>query len=152
MIGTADGTRLGLASKRAPCPAAWACCLLLLLAAGCRKGDAGAPAKRTTPQAAATPVPPPPRGKHIALMYSSNLLADYEQCGCPVHPMGGVARRATQIDRARAEADAVLVLDAGDLFLPLPARMAGKPAPLAEEIERVRGNLVRRQPSSASVS
>src|SRR5262249_47923912 len=51
-----------------------------------------------------------------------------------VHPMGGLARRATQIDRARAEADAVLVVDAGDLFW--PSRVdPGKP-PAAGELER----------------
>ena len=49
------------------------------------------------------PVPPPPRGKLITLLYSSNLGGDYEQCGCPVHPLGGVARRATVIDRAARE-------------------------------------------------
>lgn len=90
---------------------------------------AGAPAHATT-------APAPPRGKLIALLYSSNLGGDYEQCGCPVHPLGGVARRATVIDRARAEVDAALVLDAGDLFLPDPATIRDGKRPDAGEIER----------------
>ena len=79
------------------------------------------------PAANAAPVPPPPRGKQITLLYSSNLSGDYEQCGCPVHPMGGVGRRATVLDRARAEADATLVLDAGDLFMPQLAALGREP-------------------------
>jgi hypothetical protein len=82
----------------------------------------------------AAPVPPPPRGSHVALLYGSDLDGAYETCGCPVHPMGGIARRATQIDRARAEADAVLVVDAGNLFW--PSRVTpGKP-PDPGELER----------------
>jgi 2',3'-cyclic-nucleotide 2'-phosphodiesterase (5'-nucleotidase family) len=116
-------------------PAVLAC--VLIAAASCRRAPAGkrAPAA-PPPTAAAAPVPPPPRGKAITLLYSSNLSGDYEQCGCPVHPLGGVARRATVIDRARAETDAALVLDGGDLFLPRPgAYRDGKP-PNPGEIER----------------
>ena len=92
------------------------------------------------PAAPATPASPQ-RGKHIALLYSSNQLADYEPCGCPVHPLGGVARRATLIDRAAAEADAVVSVDAGNLFLPLPARVRGAPAGAPGEVER-RGRML----------
>ncbi|HEY7371792.1 MAG TPA: multiheme c-type cytochrome, partial [Polyangia bacterium] len=94
------------------------------------------PAPAPGAPAAAAPAPAPPRGTAIALLYSSNLGGDYEQCGCPVHPLGGVARRATVIDRARAEADAVLVLDAGDLFLPKPASLPDGKRPDPGEIER----------------
>ena len=55
--------------------------------------------------------------------------------------MGGVARRATQIDRARAEADAVLVLDAGNLFLPSRERAQRRPPLDPGEVER-RGRLL----------
>ena len=79
---------------------------------------------------------PAPRGKQITLLYSSNGDGDYEQCGCPVHPLGGVTRRATVIDRARADADAALVLDAGDLFLPRPRKRRGGKRPDSGEIER----------------
>jgi 2',3'-cyclic-nucleotide 2'-phosphodiesterase (5'-nucleotidase family) len=49
--------------------------------------------------------------------------------------MGGLARRATQVERARAESDATLVVDAGDLFLPAPAA-PGERAPDPSEAER----------------
>ena len=56
--------------------------------------------------------------------------------------MGGLARRATQIDRARAASDAALVLDAGDAFLPAPGP-AGVAPPSPSEVER-RARLVAR--------
>jgi len=86
--------------------------------------------------AAGAPGAEPPRGNQISLLYASNLGGDYEQCGCPVHPLGGVARRATVIDRARAAADATLVLDAGDLFLPRPESLPAGKRPDAGEVER----------------
>jgi hypothetical protein len=72
------------------------------------------------------------------VLYASDLLGAYETCGCPVHPMGGLARRATQVDRARADSDGALVLDAGDDLLPAPGRPAD-----AGELER-RARLVLR--------
>ena len=51
-----------------------------------------------------------------------------------MHPLGGVGRRATVLDRARADADAALVLDAGDLFLPQAASFGKPPDP--GEVER----------------
>jgi len=128
--------------------------LLCLLACGvatgsaCRRAGSAKPTADATPAvtAVSTTAPPrpaanPPRGKQITIAYASNLLAEYEQCGCPVHPLGGVARRATQIDRARSEADAVLVLDAGDLFLPAREGFPDGKAPDAGEVER-RGRLL----------
>ncbi len=137
-------------------PARRRAALLCLLACGvaatgaCRRGKsdkAGKPAADATPTAAATapaptpPAPTPPRGKQITIAYASNLLAEYEPCGCPVHPLGGIARRATQIDRARSEADAVLVLDAGDLFLPPREGFHDGKTPDPGEVER-RGRLL----------
>ncbi|HEY4392530.1 MAG TPA: hypothetical protein VGP64_00635 [Polyangia bacterium] len=58
------------------------------------------------------------RGREIALLYSSNLLGKFTPCHCAVLPLGGLGRRATVIARARAEADATVVVDAGDLFVP----------------------------------
>ena len=40
--------------------------------------DAGPPIRAA---AAAPPAPPPPRGKQITIVYSSNLLGEYEPCG-----------------------------------------------------------------------
>jgi 2',3'-cyclic-nucleotide 2'-phosphodiesterase (5'-nucleotidase family) len=103
--------------------------------AACRTRDRPPPPDggKAAAAAAATPAPPTPkpaplpvpRGKHIAVLYSTDVLAATEACGCPVHPMGGLARRATQVDRARGEADATLVLDAGDLLLPAAYRVMG---------------------------
>ena len=58
------------------------------------------------------------RGREIALLYSSNLQGKYAPCNCAVQPLGGLARRAAVTARARAEADATLIVDAGDLFRP----------------------------------
>ncbi|MBC8132624.1 MAG: hypothetical protein H7X95_06555 [Deltaproteobacteria bacterium] len=83
------------------------------------------------------------RGTAIALLYASNLQGEYEHCGCPSHPLGGLARRATVIDRARAENAGVLIVDAGDMLLPagFPGNDHNKTgnklkAPDASEIER----------------
>src|SRR5262245_25114753 len=116
-------------------------CFVVVAALGCRRRATDERAPGSAPPAAAPAVKPaaavpPPRGKQITLLYSSNLDGDYEQCGCPVHPLGGVARRATIIDRARSEADAALVLDAGDLFLPQRASFRDGKLPDAGEIER----------------
>jgi len=113
----------------------------LAAAPGCRRDPSHgrAPAAQPPPASGAlagTPAPPPQRGKQITLLYSSNGDGDYEQCGCPVHPLGGVARRATLIDRARAEGDAALVLDAGDLFLPQRGNFVAGKRPDAGEVER----------------
>jgi 2',3'-cyclic-nucleotide 2'-phosphodiesterase (5'-nucleotidase family) len=58
------------------------------------------------------------RGTELSLLYGANLQGEYENCGCPSHPLGGLARRATVVDRARGEADGVLVVDAGDMLVP----------------------------------
>jgi 2',3'-cyclic-nucleotide 2'-phosphodiesterase (5'-nucleotidase family) len=58
------------------------------------------------------------RGREIALLYTSNLQGKFTPCNCAVLPLGGLGRRATVIARARAEADATVVVDAGDLFEP----------------------------------
>jgi hypothetical protein len=78
----------------------------------------------------------PPRGKVIALVYTSNVLGEYERCGCPVHPLGGLARRAAEIDRIRSESDGLISVDAGDLFLPAEGAKTGAKAPAPSEIER----------------
>src|SRR5439155_15117236 len=110
--------RRGPGTQRSP--AAAAVTVGLLVAAGgaaCRHESA--PKPHSTPvsvpgsapdggagSAPTAVAPQPPRGKAVAVLYGSDLLAAYETCGCPVHPMGGLARRATQIDRARAASDA----------------------------------------------
>ena len=94
--------------------------LVLLAAAGCRQssppaGGAAPAADAGTVQGAAAPAPPPPRGRDLAILYSSNIQGHAVPCDC-VRPLGGLARRATVIGRARAQADGALIVDAGDLF------------------------------------
>ncbi len=76
------------------------------------------------------------RGTHIALLYASDLQGEYEHCGCPSHPLGGLVRRATIVDRARAEADGVLVVDAGDMLMPALFHSDKLRPPAAGEPER----------------
>ena len=109
---------VGLASKARARLASAALVVALL---GCRKQQAVSPTAETAlsglPAPDAAP-PAAPRGREIALLYSSNLQGKYAPCSCAVQPLGGLARRATVTARARAEADATLVVDAGDLFQP----------------------------------
>ncbi len=115
---------MSLASKAHPRLAA---AVLGLALFGCRKpvpvpSDAPRPAGAGAAFAAGADgggvEPAAPRGREIALLYASNLQGKYAPCNCAVLPLGGLARRATVIARARAEADAALVVDAGDLFAP----------------------------------
>ena len=88
-------------------------------AVGCRKEPAVSPTAGPAPRPSRAPRPRcPPRhaAGSTALLYSSNLQGKYAPCNCAVQPLGGLARRATVTARARAEADATLVVDAGDLF------------------------------------
>jgi 2',3'-cyclic-nucleotide 2'-phosphodiesterase (5'-nucleotidase family) len=108
---------VSLASKAHPRLAA---ALLGLALFGCRRA---APVPAAPPPVLAgtdggPAEPAAPRGREIALIYSSNLQGRYVPCNCAVLPLGGLARRATVIARARAEADATVVVDAGDLFAP----------------------------------
>ena len=98
------------------------------------KGLATGPGK--IPSAESLAEPTAAKGTHLALLYSSNLFAEYEHCGCPSHPLGGLSRRATLTDRARAEAHGVLSVDAGDLLMPAHFHDTKLVAPAASEIER----------------
>jgi 2',3'-cyclic-nucleotide 2'-phosphodiesterase (5'-nucleotidase family) len=86
---------------------------------GAKAADAGPPGSVT----AAAPIGegpevPPPRGRVVSLVYTSNVGGEYERCGCAVQPLGGLARRAAELRRIRQQSDAVVSVDAGDLFLP----------------------------------
>jgi len=122
-----------------------------LMATGCgkalppRPGPAGGSAGSTAATAEAggagdgIPETKADRGTFLALLYGANLQGEYENCGCPSHPLGGLARRATVIDRARGEADGVLVVDAGDMLLPeLFHADKLRPAPAGERERRAR--------------
>ncbi|QQS46086.1 MAG: hypothetical protein IPM66_19550 [Acidobacteriota bacterium] len=57
-------------------------------------------------------------GYGIVLFFSSTVHGNLEVCGCPIHPLGGVARRAGYVDafRRRSPDAAVLQVDAGYIF------------------------------------
>jgi 2',3'-cyclic-nucleotide 2'-phosphodiesterase (5'-nucleotidase family) len=104
---------------------------------GRRAVDAGAEAGRAFLVPAPRFAPPePPRGKQLTLLYASNVHGEYEHCGCPVHPLGGLGRRAAEVDKIRADSDGVISVDAGDLFLPPATPIAGWIPPAPAEVER----------------
>jgi 2',3'-cyclic-nucleotide 2'-phosphodiesterase (5'-nucleotidase family) len=78
----------------------------------------------------------PPRGRVVALVYSSNVNGEIERCACAVSPLGGLARRAAEMERIRREVDGVVSVDAGDLFLPWVEAPKGKKAVVEREVER----------------
>jgi hypothetical protein len=99
-----------------------------------RAGDAAVGAVAAAPEGEPAE---PPRGRALALVYTSNVDGEYEHCGCPVHPLGGLGRRAAEVDRVRAESDGVISVDAGDLFLPAASsEPASGRRPAASELER----------------
>jgi 2',3'-cyclic-nucleotide 2'-phosphodiesterase (5'-nucleotidase family) len=57
-------------------------------------------------------------GYGIALFISSSIHGSLEVCGCPIHPLGGVARRAGYINafRKRSPDAAIIQVDAGYIF------------------------------------
>src|SRR5262245_48075640 len=57
-------------------------------------------------------------GYGIALFYSMGIRGNLEVCGCPIHPLGGVARRTGYINafRKRSPDAAILQVDAGYIF------------------------------------
>ncbi|MBO0727546.1 MAG: hypothetical protein J2P52_18245, partial [Blastocatellia bacterium] len=57
-------------------------------------------------------------GYGIVLFYSMGIKGNLEVCGCPIHPLGGVARRMGYINafRNRSPDAAILQVDAGYIF------------------------------------
>ena len=57
-------------------------------------------------------------GYGIVLFYSMGVRGNLEVCGCPIHPLGGVARRIGYINvfRKRSPDAAILQVDAGYIF------------------------------------
>jgi 2',3'-cyclic-nucleotide 2'-phosphodiesterase (5'-nucleotidase family) len=57
-------------------------------------------------------------GYGIVVFYSATVHGNLEVCGCPIHPLGGVARRAGYINafKQRSPAAAILQVDAGYIF------------------------------------
>jgi hypothetical protein len=74
--------------------------------------------------------PTGPRGTLLTVLFSANLLGEYE-----AHPLGGLARRGTLTEAARKQADAFVQVDGGDTLLP-PLRPVGGKDPDTREIDR----------------
>ena len=58
---------------------------------------------------------------HLGLVYTGNVLGTIDPCGCVKNQLGGLARRATLMDRLRDESASshVLYVDYGNLLFPL---------------------------------
>jgi|GEM_PF-380167 len=57
-------------------------------------------------------------GYGLVLFFSADIAGNLEVCGCPIHPLGGVARRMGYINalRRRSPDAATLMVDAGHIF------------------------------------
>jgi 2',3'-cyclic-nucleotide 2'-phosphodiesterase (5'-nucleotidase family) len=76
------------------------------------------------------PAAPRPRGTLLTVLYSANLLGEYE-----AHPLGGLARRASFAEATRQSSDGLVQVDAGDALLPPLVPIGGKD-PDPREVER----------------
>jgi hypothetical protein len=83
------------------------------------RGNEAVPAPKGTELAQAEPTPSPPAGlpvRDLTVIFTGDTNGFLEHCGCKVNQSGGVARRATMIERLkRAHPDAPL-LDLGNAF------------------------------------
>jgi 2',3'-cyclic-nucleotide 2'-phosphodiesterase (5'-nucleotidase family) len=113
---------------------------ILTAAPGCRRPVPPAPpdahpvaviAAPARDAAAVAVAPPRPRGTQLTVLFSANLLGEYE-----AHPLGGLARRMTLAETLRREGDGFLHLDAGDALLP-PLQPIGGKDPDPREVERL---------------
>jgi cytochrome c554/c'-like protein len=66
---------------------------------------------RTTPEPVAGPVV-----RELTLAYTGNTDGYLENCGCKANQSGGVARRATVLERIRQRDPAAIIVDAGSAF------------------------------------
>lgn len=83
---------------------------------------APSPARSATPEGADRTAVPAPRAPaapsaELALIYTASVQGQVSPPASPRNAPGGLARRATLVDKARLEAKAVVQVDAGD-FLP----------------------------------
>ena len=84
------------------------------------KGKEMAAARQFYSLEPAKPSPDPPAGpavRTLTLAYTGDTEGYLENCGCKTNQSGGVARRATALERIRKRDPQTLVLDAGSSFL-----------------------------------
>lgn len=52
----------------------------------------------------------------VTIIYTTSVQGEYESCGCPKHPLGGISKRAKYVEELKKREKNVIVLDSGDLF------------------------------------
>jgi cytochrome c554/c'-like protein len=83
------------------------------------RGAALAPVESYFALTPTRPRPDPPGGpvvRRLTLVYTGNSAGFLETCGCKVNQSGGMARRATVLERLRRQHPNLLLLDAGSSF------------------------------------
>jgi 2',3'-cyclic-nucleotide 2'-phosphodiesterase (5'-nucleotidase family) len=83
------------------------------------RGKEALPAGDAFGLAPAAPTPSPPAGKpvrNLTVIFTGDTNGFLEHCGCKVNQSGGVARRATILQRLRREHPGALVVDLGNAF------------------------------------
>jgi len=83
------------------------------------RGSEALPAGRRFGLAPAEPTPSPPAGapvRDLTLIFTGDTNGFLEHCGCKVNQSGGVARRATALERLRREHPGAPVIDLGNAF------------------------------------
>jgi len=83
------------------------------------RGKEAIPVERLFGLAPARPTPSPPAGKPVrdlTVIFTGDTNGFLEHCGCKVNQSGGVARRATVLERLRREHPGSPVVDLGNAF------------------------------------
>ncbi|MGE5179666.1 MAG: multiheme c-type cytochrome [Bacteroidota bacterium] len=83
------------------------------------RGEALAPVESYFGLTPTRPEPVPPAGpivRRLTIAYTGNSAGFLETCGCKVNQSGGMARRATVLERLRRKDPNLLLLDAGSAF------------------------------------
>ncbi len=52
----------------------------------------------------------------ITILYTTSVEGEYEPCGCPTNPLGGISKRAKYVEELKEREKNVLIIDSGDLF------------------------------------
>ncbi len=104
--------------------------LLLLFVVVAVPVDAGAN-RVTDGLPLADPAPTGESGLIARVLFSSNVLGEFEPCSCPDIPLGGVGQLVAQVEAARATGVPAFWLDSGNRLFRLDMAMTG-----TEEAER----------------
>ncbi|HET9328436.1 MAG TPA: multiheme c-type cytochrome [Candidatus Eisenbacteria bacterium] len=82
------------------------------------QGRAALPIERLAPLERIPPNPVAgPAVQYLTVAYTGESFGFLEHCGCEVNQSGGLARRATVLNRLRGRGDPLLLLDAGSAFI-----------------------------------